>query len=58
MSAESGQPGSGGLRLTDNTVCDYDEGFFSGVLGEYLHKEFSVKEIDCWSTGDRTCPSP
>lgn len=44
-----------GLPLTGNTVCDYDEGFLAGVLGEYLQKDFSVKEIDCWSTGDRTC---
>jgi len=44
-----------GLPITDNTVCDYDEGFIAGVLGTYLNKEFSVKEIDCWSTGDRTC---
>lgn len=44
-----------GLPVTDETVCDYDEGFLSGVLSVYLKKEFSVKEVDCWSTGDRTC---
>lgn len=44
-----------GLPVTGDTVCDYDEGFLAGVLGAYLKKEFSVKEIDCWSTGDRTC---
>ncbi|KIH75972.1 hypothetical protein SAMN05660860_02801 [Geoalkalibacter ferrihydriticus] len=44
-----------GLPVTGATVCDYDEGFLAGVLGVYLNKEFSVKEIDCWSTGDRTC---
>lgn len=44
-----------GLPITDETVCDYDEGFIAGLLSVYLGKEFSVKEIDCWSTGDRTC---
>lgn len=44
-----------GLPITNNTVCDYDEGFFAGIMGCYYKKEFFVKEIDCWSTGARTC---
>lgn len=44
-----------GLPVTGETVCDYDEGFIAGILGVYTKKEFDVKEIDCWSTGDRTC---
>jgi len=44
-----------GLPVSDNTVCDYDEGFFSGIFCQYTGKEFDVKEIDCWATGDRTC---
>lgn len=44
-----------GLPVTDETVCDYDEGFISGILKEYSGKDFSVKEVDCWSSGDRVC---
>ncbi len=44
-----------GLPVTDETVCTYDEGFFAGILFAYLGKEFDVKEIDCWATGERTC---
>lgn len=44
-----------GLPVSGTTVCDYDEGFIAGVLYTYTGKPFSVKEIDCWATGDRTC---
>jgi uncharacterized protein len=44
-----------GLPVTDETVCDYDEGFISGIFHTFTHKEFNVKEIDCWSKGDRVC---
>jgi predicted hydrocarbon binding protein len=44
-----------GLPCTDETVCVYDEGFISGILGVYTGKEFQVKEIDCWASGDRVC---
>ncbi len=44
-----------GLPVNDTTVCDYDEGFLEGVFYQYSGKEFIVKEIDCWSTGERTC---
>jgi len=44
-----------GLPVTDGSVCDYDEGFISGILKEYSGADFSVKEIDCWSIGDRVC---
>jgi len=44
-----------GLPVTDITVCDYDEGFLEGIFETYAGKPFSVKEIDCWSTGERTC---
>ena len=44
-----------GLPITGNTVCDYDEGFIEGIFNEYTGKKFTVKEIDCWATGDRTC---
>lgn len=44
-----------GLPVTDETVCNYDEGFLSGILEAYTGKSFEVIEIDCWATGDRTC---
>lgn len=44
-----------GLPVNGYTVCDYDEGFLAGIFHVYTGKEFEVKEIDCWSTGDRTC---
>jgi len=44
-----------GLPVNGYTVCDYDEGFLAGIFKIYTGKEFEVKEIDCWSTGDRTC---
>lgn len=44
-----------GLPITDETVCDYDEGFIAGIFKQYSGLDFDVKEIDCWSTGDRVC---
>lgn len=44
-----------GLPVTDETVCVYDEGFIAGILEKQTGKVFSVVEIDCWATGDRTC---
>ncbi|MBK7190754.1 MAG: 4-vinyl reductase [bacterium] len=44
-----------GLPVSGRTVCDYDEGFISGILYEYMNIDFRVVEIDCWATGDRTC---
>ena len=44
-----------GLPITDESVCDYDEGFIAGILGEYTGKPYSAKEIDCWANGDRVC---
>ncbi len=44
-----------GLPISGETVCDYDEGFIAGILETYSGIQFIVKEIDCWSTGDRTC---
>lgn len=43
-----------GLPFAGTTVCDYDEGFISGLLYAYSGKPFIVKEVDCWATGDRT----
>ncbi|MDD2978611.1 MAG: 4-vinyl reductase [Hespellia sp.] len=44
-----------GLPVTGETVCYYDEGLIEGILTTYTHSEYSVKEIDCWSTGARVC---
>ncbi len=44
-----------GLPIKGVTVCDYDEGFIEGIFNVYAKKEFVVKEIDCWTTGERTC---
>ena len=44
-----------GLPIKGVTVCDYDEGFIAGIFEVYTGKDFLVKEIDCWSTGERTC---
>jgi predicted hydrocarbon binding protein len=44
-----------GLPIRGVTVCDYDEGFIEGIFTVYTGKAFTVKEIDCWTTGERTC---
>jgi len=44
-----------GLPITGESVCDYDEGFISGILTAYTGKQYSVREIDCWASGDRVC---
>jgi hypothetical protein len=44
-----------GLPITDEVVCDYDEGFIAGILKVYTGKAYTVREIDCWSSGDRVC---
>ena len=44
-----------GLPILGETVCNYDEGFLSGVLSTYTGKSYSAVEIDCWATGDRVC---
>ncbi len=44
-----------GLPVYGETVCDYDEGFLAGILECYTGKPFTVREVDCWATGGRTC---
>jgi len=43
------------LPITDETVCYYDEGFIAGILDSYTGKKYTVREIDCWESGDRIC---
>ena len=44
-----------GLSVCDEEICTYDEGFIKGVLSEHTGRNFRVKEIDCWCSGDRVC---
>jgi predicted hydrocarbon binding protein len=44
-----------GLPPTDEVVCQYDEGFIAGIMETYTGRPFLVREIDCWSSGDRVC---
>lgn len=44
-----------GLPVSDETVCDYDEGFIAGILEMYTGKPYKVREVDCWANGDRVC---
>ena len=44
-----------GIPVTGDQVCNYDEGFLSGVLREYTGKDYLVKEVDCWASGARVC---
>ena len=44
-----------GLPDIADVVCVYDEGFIQGVLESFSGENFSVREIDCWCTGARTC---
>lgn len=44
-----------GLPADGDKVCNYDEGFISGILKVYTGKEFTVKETGCWSNGERIC---
>jgi predicted hydrocarbon binding protein len=44
-----------GLPELGYGVCVYDEGFISGILESFTGRPFTVKEIDCWCTNERTC---
>ena len=44
-----------GLPVSDEEICTYDEGFIAGILLAYTGREFSVKEVDCWCSGERVC---
>jgi predicted hydrocarbon binding protein len=44
-----------GMSICDEEICVYDEGFISGLFLAFTGKEFNVKEIDCWCSGDRVC---
>lgn len=44
-----------GLSNTNETVCNYDEGFLAGIFEEYTGFDFYVKEIECWANGGKIC---
>ena len=44
-----------GLPTTGELVCNYDEGFIAGIMEAYSKVKYEVKEIDCWSSGAKTC---
>jgi predicted hydrocarbon binding protein len=44
-----------GMPDTDDVICVYDEGLIQGILLAFTGKNFHVREIDCWCTGERTC---
>jgi uncharacterized protein len=44
-----------GLPELEYEICVYDEGFIAALLENFTGRDFKVKEIDCWCTGDRTC---
>jgi len=44
-----------GLPETGFGVCTYDEGFIAALLDGFSGKKYTVKEVDCWCTGERTC---
>lgn len=44
-----------GLPDSDDQICIYDEGLIKGILDAFTGKSFTVKEVDCWCSGERTC---
>ena len=44
-----------GIPVCSEQVCVYDEGFIAGLLLAYSGKDYTVKEVDCWGSGSRTC---
>lgn len=44
-----------GLPDTSEQICIYDEGFIKGILDSFTGGKFTVREVDCWCSGERTC---
>lgn len=44
-----------GLPDVGEETCHYDEGFIKGALDYQTGDSYSVKEVDCWCLGGRTC---
>lgn len=44
-----------GVTVSQQTLCNFDEGFIAGALEEFTGDAFVVKEIDCWANGAQLC---
>lgn len=44
-----------GLPDSADHICVYDEGFIKGILDAFTGRNFTVREVDCWCSGARTC---
>lgn len=44
-----------GLPACNEQICVYDEGIINGLLSAHTGRDFAVKEVDCWCSGDRVC---
>ena len=44
-----------GLPISGRPVCNFDEGLIAGIMEHYTGRCFSVREVDCWATGAKTC---
>lgn len=44
-----------GLPDSQDQICVYDEGLIKGILEAFTGKVFTVREVDCWCSGERTC---
>lgn len=44
-----------GVSEVNHKLCGYDEGFLCAIIELFLKEPYSVQEIDCWGTGERTC---
>jgi predicted hydrocarbon binding protein len=44
-----------GVPETGESICTFDEGFIKAILEAFSGKHYDVKEVDCWSTGEKTC---
>ena len=44
-----------GLPIMGEAVCNFDEGFISGILSLYTNKNYEATEINCWALGERIC---
>lgn len=44
-----------GLPDSQEQICVYDEGLIKGILDAFTGKDFTVREVDCWCSGERTC---
>lgn len=44
-----------GMPDSNEQICVFDEGLIKGILESFTGKSFTVREVDCWCSGERTC---